>query len=169
MVHPDSELVGLDLDHCVVDGECSEEAQEILDVVCSYSEISPSGEGIRIFLYGKLPEKGRRRGPIECYGDARHLTVTGNHIRETPKDINRDQEVIDWFHKKFIAGEAISAKTDIHKLQHQINSEPDQSSSQVSTAETKSIVEKIRASKQKDKFDRLFKGDIAEYLSLIHI
>ena len=23
VVHPDSELVGLDLDHCVVDGECS--------------------------------------------------------------------------------------------------------------------------------------------------
>ena len=165
VVHPDSGLVGLDLDHCIVDGKFSEEAQEIVDGVCSYSEISPSGEGVRIFLYGKLPEKGRRLGNFECYDKGRHLTVTGNHIRETPKDINRDQEVIDWFHKKFIAGEAISAKTEIHKLQHQINSEPDQSSSQVSTAETKSIVEKIRASKQKDKFERLFKGDIAEYSS----
>ena len=165
VVHPDSGLVGLDLDHCIVDGKFSEEAQEIVDGVCSYSEISPSGEGVRIFLYGKLPDKGRRRGNFECYDKGRHLTVTGNHIRETPKDINRDQEVIDWFHKKFIAGEAISAKTEIHKLQHQINSEPDQSSSQVSTAETKSILEKIRASKQKDKFERLFKGDIAEYSS----
>ena len=52
VVHPDSELVGLDLDHCVKDGAFSEEAQEILEGVCSYSEISPSGEGVRVFLYG---------------------------------------------------------------------------------------------------------------------
>ncbi|SVB98212.1 uncharacterized protein METZ01_LOCUS251066, partial [marine metagenome] len=33
VVHPDSELVGLDLDHCIRDGKFSEEAQEILDGV----------------------------------------------------------------------------------------------------------------------------------------
>jgi len=49
VVHPDSGLVGFDLDHCIVDGKFSEEAQEIVDGVCSYSEISPSGEGVRIF------------------------------------------------------------------------------------------------------------------------
>ena len=37
VLHPDSELVGLDLDHCIVDGKFSEEAQEILHGVCSYS------------------------------------------------------------------------------------------------------------------------------------
>jgi len=165
VVHPDSGLVGLDLDHCIVDGKFSEEAQEIVDGVCSYSEISPSGEGVRIFLYGKLPDKGRRRGNFECYDKGRHLTVTGNHIQSTPDKINNNQETLDWFHRKFIAGEAISDETEIHKLPDQINTESDQSPSQVSTAETKSILEKIRASKQKDKFDRLFKGDIAEYSS----
>jgi putative DNA primase/helicase len=165
LVHPDSGLVGLDLDHCIVDGKFSEEAQEIVDGVCSYSEISPSGEGVRIFLYGKLPDKGRRRGNFECYDKGRHLTVTGNHILGTPDKINNNQETLDWFHRKFIAGETISDETEIHKLPDQINTESDQSPSQVSTAETKSILEKIRASKQKDKFDRLFKGDIAEYSS----
>ena len=165
VVHPDSGLVGLDLDHCIVDGKFSEEAQEIVDGVCSYSEISPSGEGVRIFLYGKLPDKGRRRGNFECYDKGRHLTVTGNHIQSTPDKINNNQETLDWFHRKFIAGEAISDETEIHKLPDQINTESDQSPSQVSTAETKSIIEKIRASKQKDKFERLFKGDIAEYSS----
>ena len=103
VLHPESELVGLDLDHCINDGAFSDDAREILKKVCSYSEISPSGNGVRIFLYGKLPEKGRRRGPIECYDEGRHLTVTGNHIHGTPKVINRDQTVIDWFHQKFIA------------------------------------------------------------------
>ena len=165
VVHPDSGLVGLDLDHCIVDGKFSEEAQEIVDGVCSYSEISPSGEGVRIFLYGKLPDKGRRRGNFECYDKGRHLTVTGNHIQSTPDKISNNQETLDWFHRKFIAGEAISDETEIHKLPDQINTESDQSPYQVSTAETKSIIDKIRASKQKDKFDRLFKGDIAEYSS----
>ena len=163
VLHPDSELVGLDLDHCIRDGKFSEEAQEILDGVCSYSEISPSGEGVRIFLYGKLPEKGRRRGNFECYDKGRHLTVTGNHIPGTPDKINNNQETLDWFHREFIAGGLISAKTEIHKLPDQINTEL--SPSQVSTAETKSIIEKILASKQKDKFERLFKGDISEYPS----
>ena len=49
MVHPDSELVGLDLDHCIRDGKFSEEAQEILDGVCSYSEISPVVKGSESF------------------------------------------------------------------------------------------------------------------------
>ena len=93
VLHPDSELVGLDLDHCIRDGKFSEEAQEILDGVCSYSEISPSGEGVRIFLYGKLPEKGRRRGNFECYDKGRHLTVTGNHIQSTPDKINNNKKL----------------------------------------------------------------------------
>jgi putative DNA primase/helicase len=163
VVHPDSELVGLDLDHCIRDGKFSEEAQEILDVVCSYSEISPSGEGVRIFLYGKLPEKGRRRGNFECYDKGRHLTVTGNHIPGTPDKINNNQENLDWFHRKFIVGGVISAKNEIHKLPDQINTEL--SPSQVLTVEAKSIIEKILVSKQKEKFDRLFKGDTSDYSS----
>ena len=103
VLHPGSELVGLDLDHCISDGTFTQDAAEIINRVNSYSEISPSGKGVRIFLYGKLPEKGRRRGSIECYDEGRHLTVTGNHIPDTPKVINRDQVVIDWFHQKFIA------------------------------------------------------------------
>ena len=57
VVHPDSELVGLDLDKCIKDGAFSNEAMEVLQKVNSYSEISPSGKGVRIFLYGKLPKK----------------------------------------------------------------------------------------------------------------
>jgi putative DNA primase/helicase len=167
VVHPNSELVGLDLDHCIVDGKFSEEAQEILDGVCSYSEISPSGEGIRIFLYGKLPEKGRRRGPIECYGDARHLTVTGNHIRETPKDINRDQEVIDWFHQKFIAGPEVENSTQIKEvatadLTGMIQTEPASDALKLKGDE---IIQQILSSKQKEKFERLYEGNTAGYAS----
>ena len=57
VLHPESDLVGLDLDHCISDGTFTEEATEIIDRVSSYSEISPSGKGVRIFYTGSFPKK----------------------------------------------------------------------------------------------------------------
>ncbi|MBM4200961.1 MAG: hypothetical protein FJ189_06715, partial [Gammaproteobacteria bacterium] len=43
-----------------------------------YLEKSPGGKGARGFVLGELPgNKGRRKGGIELYNDARFLTVTG--------------------------------------------------------------------------------------------
>ena len=43
-------IVGIDLDHCIVDGKLLPWAQAIVDrFKPTYSEISPSGTGIRIF------------------------------------------------------------------------------------------------------------------------
>lgn len=44
----------------------------------AYSEKSPSGTGLRLFMRGKLPANGRKVGSLEIYDDARFLTVTGN-------------------------------------------------------------------------------------------
>lgn len=43
----------------------------------SYSEISPSGEGLHIIVKGKIPS-GRRRSFIEVYSSERYATFTGN-------------------------------------------------------------------------------------------
>lgn len=43
-----------------------------------YCENSPSGAGLRFFMAGKLPEKGRKSGSLEIYDDVRFLTVTGH-------------------------------------------------------------------------------------------
>ena len=37
VLHPDSELVGLDLDKCISEGAFSDDVKEILKKVCSYS------------------------------------------------------------------------------------------------------------------------------------
>ena len=44
----------------------------------AYSEKSPSGSGLRLFMRGKLPDGGRKHGTIEIYDTRRFLTVTGN-------------------------------------------------------------------------------------------
>lgn len=47
----------------------------------AYCEYSPSGTGLRLFMAGKLPGRGRKAGSLEIYDDARFLTVTGHVIR----------------------------------------------------------------------------------------
>jgi primase-polymerase (primpol)-like protein len=61
----------------------------------SYSEISPSGAGVKIFLKGVLPSSGRKRDGIELYDRARYFTVTGQHLAGTPDGIEeRGEEVL---------------------------------------------------------------------------
>ena len=47
----------------------------------SYTEYSPSGNGVHIIVKGKLPT-GRRRGKVEIYSSQRFMTMTGNVIRK---------------------------------------------------------------------------------------
>ena len=42
-------IVGIDIDHCIENGQISDEAQQIITTMNSYTELSPSGTGIRIF------------------------------------------------------------------------------------------------------------------------
>src|SRR5438093_13031891 len=49
----DDPYVGVDLDHCVNgDGAISAEVQQSVDDLASYTEITPSGHGLRIFVRG---------------------------------------------------------------------------------------------------------------------
>lgn len=74
-----SGIVGVDLDNCIdAGGNLAPWAAEIVARLDSYTEVSPSGKGIRIFCRGKLPAGGRKKGDIEMYDYGRFLTVTGN-------------------------------------------------------------------------------------------
>ncbi len=91
-------ITGVDLDHCIDDaGNLLPWAQEIVDHLDSYTEITPSGQGLRIFVEGKLPGTGRKKDNIEVYDKARFLTVTGHHLREASMVIQDRQEQLDTF------------------------------------------------------------------------
>lgn len=68
---------GVDLDHCIENGKLSAWAQHVVSALDSYTEITPSGEGLRIFVRAKLKGGGRKNGRIEIYDDVRFLTITG--------------------------------------------------------------------------------------------
>ena len=78
-------IVGVDLDDCVKsDGTIAPEKRRIVDRLNSYTELSPSGSGLRVFIVGKMPggRSGRRKGPVEVYAEGRYLTVTGHVLNE---------------------------------------------------------------------------------------
>lgn len=84
-------LVGFDFDHCLVHGVLDAVPCKTVQQLDTYTEISPSGEGIRIFLLhdkaipscktNKLDGKSR-----EVYSCGRYLTVTG-HALGKPKQV----------------------------------------------------------------------------------
>jgi len=83
---------GVDIDSCIKNNKISLKAQNIVDTLSSYWEISPSGKGLRCFGKGKLPGKSfnNQKHKIEMYnGDsARFLTVTGHRLADTSMGVN---------------------------------------------------------------------------------
>lgn len=74
-------FTGIDLDGCLnPDGSLEPWAKNIVDTLNTYTEVSPSGTGVRAFVVGKLPSGERRKGPIELYDTGRYLTLTGHVI-----------------------------------------------------------------------------------------
>jgi putative DNA primase/helicase len=100
MLAADDGIVGIDLDHCrnPDTGDLSDTAKDAIERFGSYSEVSPSGEGIRIFVKGVLPE-GRRKETargIEMYEKSRFLTITGNAIGESNELKDCTDELVKW-------------------------------------------------------------------------
>ena len=108
-------LVGIDIDHCINEkGEISDVALEIIKSADSYTEISPSGQGLRIMLRGELPKVSRKNttNGVEMYDSDRFLTITGNHLPLTPISLNVRPLQIKEIHKRFVQKEQNSHSFD---------------------------------------------------------
>ncbi len=83
----DSMLCVIDLDDCrnPETGEIADWAWKIIEALCGYTEVSPSGTGIHIIVYGEKPENARSKfdldgHKIEVYDSNRYITFTGNVV-----------------------------------------------------------------------------------------
>lgn len=65
----------------------------------TYTEVSPSGKGIRAFAQGTLSGGGRRKGQIEVYQSGRYVTVTGHTLDGLPRNIEPRQTEINAFYQ----------------------------------------------------------------------
>jgi Primase C terminal 2 (PriCT-2) len=88
---------GFDLDKCIVDGEIEAAAIYLAGCINSYTEISPSGNGIKVFMTGPILGPGKKKDDalrIEMYDSGRYFTVTGRHVLWSPREIfDRTQEM----------------------------------------------------------------------------
>ncbi|MBK8246539.1 MAG: AAA family ATPase [Gemmatimonadetes bacterium] len=98
---PDDPLFGVDLDKCrnPDTGEITPEALEWVEKFATYTEVSPSGTGLKLFGIGAMPEgfSGKRSAGanVEAYDHARYFTVTG--YRYGAFDIRPAQEALGAF------------------------------------------------------------------------
>jgi len=110
----DDPYTGIDLDNCrdLETGETKPWAKDLIQEIDSYTEISPSGTGYKIWANAKLPPEGRRKGDIEMYDSGRYFTMTGHRHSDHPKTIQERSGQVIQLHKRIFAK---SAKDNLYE------------------------------------------------------
>jgi putative DNA primase/helicase len=149
---------GVDLDDCrnPDTGNIANWAQAIIDELNSYTEVSPSGAGVKIWIRGKLPAGVRNRkkyadGEVEIYSRGRYFTVTGQHLPETPFEIHDRQNELNALHRRIFEDK---------------NSRPVERRQQPTSALTitdQELIERAKRARNGVKFERLWSGDASDY------
>jgi len=153
VVSKEDDFCGLDLDGCrnPETGAIENWAMEVITAVESYTEVSPSETGIRIFAKAELPPGRRKGGHFEIYDDVRFFTVTGKHLKDTPLTVEpRQKELEQIYFKAFPPPETEPQKTV-----------PPPSNENLDEA----IIERAFKAKNGAKFKLLWEGNTAGYPS----
>ena len=145
--------VFIDTDHSIDDeGKINQISKELLErLPGTYAERSCSGHGIHIISKGMMPERARKRNDslgIEMYETKRFLCMTGDIIDGRSEIKELDSEI------KRISKEIVGIAPPKVMLPRT-----------APTMGDKEIIEKIRKSGQRAKFERLYSGDVSGYPS----
>lgn len=99
-----SGIVGVDIDHAKDAAGNWNTAAAIVDILNSYAEISPSGEGVHILVYAKKPgDKSKNTDTgVEMYEKGRFFTVTGNLYRQDLTAVQKRQEALSGVYFKYL-------------------------------------------------------------------
>jgi putative DNA primase/helicase len=138
-------IVGVDFDHCIERGIIAEKIAAHVAAFASYTEVSPSGSGLHVLLFGKLPPRERRIDGIEVYETTRFLCVTGQHLAGTPLTVNERQAALDAFHTSVFA-----ARTAKHNRVR-----PPSITSIVSASDAE-LLDKARRARNGERFSKLY-------------
>ena len=149
---------GVDLDDCrnPETSEIANWAQAIIYELNSYTEVSPSGTGVKIWIRGKLPAGVRNRkkyedGEIEIYSRGRYFTVTGQHLPDTPFEIRDRQTELDALHRRIFAED--------NKSRPERRKQP----TSALTISDQELIERAKRARNGVKFARLWAGDASDY------
>lgn len=103
---------GIDLDGCLDGGQIKRWAQPILERFAdTYTEISPSGNGVKIWCRGRVPADTGKKWPfedgaIEMYDHGRFFTVTAAVADGAPSEVEEHQAAINWVYETVTGADA---------------------------------------------------------------
>jgi len=162
----ESGIVGVDFDHIIENGVFTPDSLEEVKSLNSYSEISPSGTGVHVYIFGekegeqckfKLPDKTDR----EVYNNKRFFTVTGQTLN-CSSTVNKSQEALNVLCAKWELLDTTRKEAQAEERNETLKSTGVEclTSPEMNDEE---ILKICRRAKNKDKFKKLFAGDISEY------
>jgi hypothetical protein len=96
--------VGVDLDKCMDRDGIEPQRLAWVTALDSYTEITPSNAGLRVWIRGVIPGERKRSTAqdVEIYETGRFFTVTGNRLAGTPTTINsRQKQLTTLYHELF--------------------------------------------------------------------
>ena len=155
---PETGITGIDFDHCIdpVTGDVDPWVLSWVQRFDSYTEISQSGTGVHILVYGSLPEhKGIHSKKVELYDSGRYFALTGN--TEDPRSLRDAGNVIRDILSE-IADEGMQAVKAADRART-VSSQP-AASPALSDAE---IIERAGRAKNGALFSQLYNGDTSQY------
>ncbi len=123
-------MVGVDIDHCVnpETKEVEPWAEEVMQQLATYTEVSPSGTGLRLFGFGTLPGRDFNNSTqgIEMYNTAgnRYLTMTGVCLQGFEDIKNIDTEDLAKVYKQYRTGNDDSSISDSQSSTNGVIPEP---------------------------------------------
>ena len=146
----DDPFCGVDVDNGIdpATGTLKPWAQSIVDDLNSYTEISPSGHGVKVFVRAKKQDDGCRRpykdGQIEIYDSGRFFTVTGRRYPNTPLRVYERHKEIAALCRKVFGKDEKRPRVPAHQLKqaHGVDAQ---------------VLERARRGSKK--FDALWRGE----------
>jgi hypothetical protein len=97
-------FAGIDLDRCLNDAGNFTWGQDVVDELATYTEVSPSGRGVKLFLKATKPAfaKCRRdgfgpdaQGELELYDQGRFFAVTGHPLAASRTEVASRQAELE--------------------------------------------------------------------------
>ncbi len=106
----DCGFVGIDLDDCrdPATGNLTPFAEGMIERFATYSEVSPSGKGVKLFIHGTWSGTGKNRringtDRIEVYPRGRYFTFTGAKLPCASVTVRECQHELDALHAEHFA------------------------------------------------------------------
>lgn len=123
---------------------------EMYELLKTYAEISPSGNGIHLILKGTIPGDQRRRKNVEMYSEGRFFTMTGNTLNKYHEINQPSENALDLIYRKYIRSRTITQlRNHEHGIEHNLSDSE--------------VVSRAINSQQGGKFKDLLNGNFLHY------